>query len=244
MNTASENICYREKLWYKKYRYRVVIVLPRGSRFYRPSKTLLKSLLENDAKVLESFLSGKQKIMFDKNPNMYKEYGQWLNKHKDADYFCRSESYRTSFFSNDLNILYELKTISPGLFSLTTAEVAVKNLTIKVFKTKPKHKFRIYFKSQRVRTDEEKAFSEFLFEHKDKLFPSPALQAHLIANNSWKWRWLSSSYFIDYDIESIESWLFIKWGNLFGTAYKLLHSAEYQALKDQPQDTTAEVIKE
>ena len=89
---------------------------------------------------------------------------------------------------------------------------------------KPKHKFRIYLKSRRV----EGTFAEDLhtmFKKNKSLYPSPALKHWAKGSsgnqNSWRYRFSNASHFIDYDDESVLSYLALLHGDMLGKRYKL-----------------------
>jgi hypothetical protein len=89
---------------------------------------------------------------------------------------------------------------------------------------KPKHKFRVYLKSRRV----EGSFAEDLynmFKKNKSLYPSPALKHWAKGSkgnqSSWRYRFSNASHFIDYDDESVLSYLALLHGDMLGKRYKL-----------------------
>jgi hypothetical protein len=122
--------------------------------------------------------------------------------------------------------LYNITNIIPEIeIDITQAQTS-NYVGIKYFMRKPRHSYRVYLKSRRV----EGSFAEDLhelFKKNKKLYPCPALnhwaKGSISSSNqhSWKYRFSSSIHFIEYDDESVLSYLAILHGDMLGKRYKL-----------------------
>jgi hypothetical protein len=213
-----DNTQYRDKLYWNKYVYRVTVNLPGATMCHdaRNAENFWKSCFE-----LQWF-SESRKDYVEKNKVKYLQYYNWLkNSAKNTDCKFRTESGYVSIFTNDGALVKEFRNAIPD--SQCTKAVVSKHSEIKLFRTQPKHKYRIYLRSLRVDTEDYHALVDFLREHSDQFNISPAFHHHAIRYEQYKWRhkWLSSSYFIDYDQQSLESWLDLKFGEMLGKRYEL-----------------------
>mgnify|MGYP003704783293 CR=1 FL=1 len=99
-------------------------------------------------------------------------------------------------------------------------------LGIKYFEKEPKHKFRAYLKSKRVKDSFKNEMSEFLNRYKGTktvLKPSKAFRQWLSGSKFYGWNrtYSSSHYYIEYDDESTDSLLALMFGDMIKRRYKL-----------------------
>lgn len=134
----------------------------------------------------------------------------------------RIESDTLAIFANDLSLLTQLKSIhnDVNITEAITSEYA----GIKYFVREPKHKYRIYFKSLRIDHKTRNDIAEIIDKNKN-LYPSKALNEWINPStdtrNNWRHKWLSASYSLEYDDESMLSYLLLMHSELFGKKYKL-----------------------
>ena len=99
-----------------------------------------------------------------------------------------------------------------------------RSVGVKFFARKPKHKYRVYLRSKRVDDSLHIELDE-LFKRTKSLYPSPALLVWARTRSHryglWYFRWTSSTHFIDYDDESVLSYLALTHGDILGRRYKL-----------------------
>jgi hypothetical protein len=140
----------------------------------------------------------------------------------------RVEGNVASVFSNDLDLLKTLESIG-CVVDYTEVDSTIP-IGIKYFVKEPTFKYRFYLKSKRVEDDFVQKLNEFVNRYKDsdsKIVPSNALASWLQPINrirswsSWKYRYCSSSYFLDYNEESMLSLFMLYFDNIVSKRYKL-----------------------
>lgn len=141
---------------------------------------------------------------------------------KDKNFGIRIESNISAIFSNDLAFLQNIRTWHPDI-EVDITEVKTSEYSgVKHFVKEPKNKYRVYLKSKRVDDTIPKDLRE-LFKRYTALKPSKALQSWVKSDSryTWKNRYCSSAYSIDYDDESTLSYLALCHGDILGKKYKL-----------------------
>jgi hypothetical protein len=215
---------YRDFDYYNKYEYRVKFTLP-GIRYcyYTPT---VESFMER-YKLTSGYKSIRKedKHNVGKHLEAIKSFIVWRNLNKtDKKTTVRIEGNSASIFSNDLSLLKTIENIDPNLSYEYTQVKKSQFQGVKYFVNKPKYSYRIYFKSKLVSKDFAKDFSTLLEQTKE-LHPSSALKRWLLGSsmnpNNWRYRYFSSSYFVDYDQESTISYLALMHNEMLGKRYKL-----------------------
>lgn len=141
---------------------------------------------------------------------------------KDKNFGIRLESDTAAVFSNDLAFLHSIKQWHPDIKVDFTQVQKAEFAGTKYFVKEPASKYRVYLKSKRVSEDIPKELRD-LFQRTASLKPSKALKQWLKSDQryTWKHRYCSSAYSIDYDDESTLSYLALVHGELIGKKYKL-----------------------
>jgi len=216
---------YRDQHYYNKYEYRARFNLV-GVRYTWYIKSDIQELVER----LEAPVTSYHRLAYERdevreNLTILASFLKWRNELKEKkNSTIRIEHNTVGVFSNDLQELKNITTSIPGIeVDYTQAQIS-NYIGIKHFMRKPKHKFRIYLKSRRV----EGTFAEDLhtmFKKNKSLHPSPALKHWAKGSsgnqNSWRYRFSNASHFIDYDDESVLSYLALLHGDMLGKRYKL-----------------------
>ena len=216
---------YRDQHYYNKYEYRARFNLV-GVRYTWYIKSDIQELVER----LEAPVTSYHRLAYERdevreNLAILASFLKWRNDLKEKkNSTIRIEHNTVGVFSNDLQELKNITTSIPGIeVDYTQAQIS-NYIGIKHFMRKPKHKFRIYLKSRRV----EGTFAEDLhtmFKKNKSLYPSPALKHWAKGSsgnqNSWRYRFSNASHFIDYDDESVLSYLALIYGDMLGKRYKL-----------------------
>ena len=216
---------YRDQHYYNKYEYRARFNLV-GVRYTWYIKSDIQELVER----LEAPVTSYHRLAYERdevreNLAILASFLKWRNDLKEKkNSTIRIEHNTVGVFSNDLQELKNITTSLPGIeVDYTQAQIS-NYIGIKHFMRKPKHKFRIYLKSRRV----EGTFAEDLhkmFKKNKSLHPSPALRhwakGSVGQQNSWRYRFSNASHFIDYDDESVLSYLALIYGDMLGKRYKL-----------------------
>ena len=216
---------YRDQHYYNKYEYRARFNLV-GVRYTWYIKSDIQELVER----LEAPATSYHRLAYEReevreNLAILASFLKWRNELKEKkNSTIRIEHNTVGVFSNDLQELKDIVNCIPGIeVDLTQAQIS-NYIGIKHFVRKPKHKFRIYLKSRRV----EDSFAEDLynmFKKNKSLYPSPALKHWAKGSkgnrSSWRYRFSNASHFIDYDDESVLSYLALMHGSMLGKRYKL-----------------------
>ncbi len=142
----------------------------------------------------------------------------WKNNKDDDKYMYRIQGDQISFFSNDLELLKTLKDIDPNV-KLSTAEV---KFTDKLyFKKEPKYKYRTFFKGKKCPD----SFNENVFSlmemYKDNIKFSPGMIRNINRYPNSKYRYMHTSYYIDYNDEGMLTILALWFGDFLAKTYSL-----------------------
>jgi len=217
---------HRDQLYYNKYEYRARFILV-GVRY--------TWYLENDIQELVKRLDAPPesygRIHYDRdeireNLPKLEKFIHWRNDiKKKKTSTIRVEHNAISVFSNDLQELKDIESNIPGVIIDITQAQTSNYIGIKHFARQPRHKFRVYLKSKRV----EGSFAESLhnlFKKNKDLHPCLSLKiwakGSVNSNQvSWRYRFSSATHFIDYDNESVLSYLALMHGDMLGKRYKL-----------------------
>jgi hypothetical protein len=149
---------------------------------------------------------------------------QILKKQK-KNFATRVEGDTIAFFSDDLQFLNDITSKLGSNYKLDICKAETSGFVgVKYFVRNPKHKYRVYLKSKRVADTLHDELNQ-LFKRTKSLYPSPALKAWTKTKTHrygpWYFRWTSSMHFIDYDDESVLSYLALTHGEILGKKYKL-----------------------
>jgi hypothetical protein len=221
--------------------YKARFKLPHGNK-YRPdvTKQTFLHLVNN------YWMSNDSRNFVAQNPEMPGHYYDWRKSLPSADIMVRYEAGHTTIFSNDLEMLQTVESVvGRGNVRYTKVVIVPKSITtgIKYFRTQPQHKYRIYLRSRRISGDDYQKFVDFLREYRDKFRMSPAFITSTYSRHYGhsSFRWLSSSYFIDYDTQSLETWLDLKYGEYLGKRYELRqHDDAVTATSQEDTDVVTE----
>lgn len=210
---------YRDRDFFSKFKYRARLRLHGlGLTYYcnnmkdfldRLAKSnsrwrkIDKDLVQNNLAIVQGYLDFKQSIKLNKN------------------FVIRLEGDTAGIFSNDLDKLKELTNI-PGVDMDITEAVTTSYEGVKYFVREPKHKYRIYFRSMAVEQSHINELREILSKNKH-LYPSKGLTAWLYRTrqSAYYFRFLSSSFNIDFDDESTGTYLSLILGDKLGHRFKL-----------------------
>jgi len=218
---------HRDQYYYNKYEYRARFMLV-GVRYTWYLKEDIQELIDR----LDAPVTGYNRIGYDRdevreNLTKLEAFLKWRNSIKNKKTSTvRVEHNTVAVFSNDLQELHDIETLIPGIVVDYTQAQTSNYIGIKHFARQPKHNYRVYLKSKRV----EGSFAEDLhnlFKKNKKLYPCPSLKhwakGSVTSNiaTTWRYRFSSATHFIDYDDESVLSYLALLYGNMLGKRYKL-----------------------
>ena len=218
---------YRDQHYYNKYEYRARFNLV-GVRYTWYIKSDIQELVER----LEAPATSYHRLAYERdevreNLAILASFLKWRNDLKEKkNSTIRIEHNTVAVFSNDLQELRDIINHIPDIEIDYTQVQKSDFIGVKHFVRKPKHKFRIYLKSKRVEGSFAVDLHETLKKNKE-LYPSPALKhwakGSAVSGNqhSWRYRYSNASHFIDYDDESVLSYLALIYGDMLGKRYKL-----------------------
>ena len=214
----------RSKLYYNKFQYRAKMQLTSVHlTHYSRSYDELANVINKQ----RYFIATYDVITVGSDTfNLLVQWINWKNANKDA-VTVRIESNSCSVFSNDLQLLQTLTTISDNIQfteSLVTEDPNVITLV------NPKHNFRVYFKGILPTTGLYEELETFFKTHKKSLFPCKSLTKQIAYNllptklrGQWYWtRCLNSSHFVEYDDESRYTLLKLYLPNILAKNYKVV----------------------
>jgi len=218
---------YKETNYYSKYVYRAKFSIT-GLSYTNYAKTpgeLISRMNE----------SGYRKVRVDIKALVMEKITElnnfinWRNANKNPGLITfRLEHDTMSVYSNDLDLLVTLKDIGPVSVKIT--EVQLEQFAgTKYYVNEPKHKYRIYLRSAYIKDTNFVQELHDTIKRTKELVPSNALKDWLkeyikrpiASQNSWRYRWVSSAFSIDYDSESTLSYLMLMYGHMLGKRYKL-----------------------
>jgi hypothetical protein len=218
---------YRDNDYYNKYEYRARFKI-KGIRYTWYTKTI-----EDFQKRVVSGQSyygirAEDRTAVNENLATIMDFITWRNLRKtDKQAMIRIEGDVVAVFSSDLALLNTLQNLSRDLVIDYTQVQKSAFIGVKTFVKTPKHKYRIYLKSKRVENEFASDLND-LFKRTKGLYPSDALKYwakasanSLPARQIWRFRYSSASHFIDYDDESVLSYLALMHGDMLGKRYKL-----------------------
>ena len=212
-----EYIDHRPSLYYGKYLYR--------ARYYCEGITMLwfRDTDEEIDKAQTSNRKWKQA-----NIPAIKAFLAWKKLNNDKKILTiRMEGQIASVFSNDLNLLKTLDRLGATV-DYTVVDESIPEGT-KYFVKEPKHKYRLHLKSKRVSEDFPSKIKDFVERYKDTdtvITPSRGLRDWYNPNRkspswSWKTRYCSSHYYLDYNDESVMTLFMLCFDGMVHRRYKL-----------------------
>lgn len=215
---------YRDHEFYNKYKYRARFKFM-GANFLYYAKTVEQwrtRIINKDNNWFAGRLTFKQKEDILSKQHVVKKFLEFKLDAKKNEVTIRIEGNAISFFSNNLDLLLSIKDWDPTLKVDITECKLGEYSGVKYFVRQPKNRYRVYLKSKRVTTDLIDQLKDMLEKH-NSLKPSKGLEKWLknIGRGTWRHRYCSSAYSIDYDDESMLSYLAICHGEILGKKYKL-----------------------
>jgi hypothetical protein len=216
-----DTIDYRDVLYYGKYRYRARFSIP-GIAYMHGIDTMLDYLKRLEANRRYYDANRIQHIDLDN----IESFIDWKTKHvKTKTCSLRIEGSTAGVFSNDLQLLHTLRNIAGSEHVNFTEIVDIAPTGVKLFAKEPKHKYRAYLKSKRVKDTFKDELSEFINRYKNTktvIVPSDALRHWLKGHyKSWHINYCSAHYYIEYDDESTNSLLSLMFGDMIKRRFKL-----------------------
>jgi hypothetical protein len=219
---------YREGQYYGKYEFRMRVSIPcvRYLWFCKTPEDLDAKLIGKSRKY--GFIRAEDKKTVSEHAAAIKALiTLQTTRRQTQDLGLRVESQTVALFSNSLQKLKDLETVIGTQYEYDYTQIQTANLIgTKHFVKEPKFKYRVYLKSKRIDASFAAGLKKIIDNNTD-LHPSTALtvwlKGALMKSNlhSWRYRFCSSSYYIDYNDDSMLSYLALMHDNMLGKRYKL-----------------------
>ena len=209
---------YRDSQYYGKYRFRARFECIGIQAIWYSSERdkIEKSLKSYHYRVKEQKVKALQNL--DALVKLA-EFRKTISNDKSAT--VRMEYHTVSVFSNDLQMLHDLQKFGSHLVIDYTEVQESSEIGTKYFVKGPKHKYRVYLRSKRVDDVWVAKFTEFLRKN-PTLCPSTALKEWLERSHLRRYQYTSGAFYIDYDDESMLSYMTLIHDKMLGRRYKLL----------------------
>lgn len=153
--------------------------------------------------------------------NSIKNFLLWLKDSDSTKFSYLTSPSSVSIFTDDIKILDSLSTITD---EIDYYHVLVLEKDTLYFKNNPKYKFRTYFRHKKMTESFSDDVRELSNTYKKEIIHfSPSLKRQLFSKNQpyHSYRWLHSSYFIDYNDEKMLTILAMYFPGLLSKTYKL-----------------------
>jgi len=217
---------YRDSNYYNKYTYRLRFKIF-GIRYIINEKNVESFMKRYNATTGWRVIKEQDRLEIIENLEALKQLIELRNSlKKDGDGIVRLEWNNVAIFSNDLSYLKSIESIKSDI-EYDYTQVRTNNfIGIKSFIKPPKHKFRVYLKSKMVGGDFVVQLNELL-NRDTGLYPSTSLKYWIKGSTlngntySWRYRFTNATHFIDYDDETLLSYLALMHGEYLGQRYKL-----------------------
>lgn len=215
---------YRDHDFYSKYKYRAKLRFL-GAQFLYYTKSVqdwCNRVTNTERSWFAERLTQSQKDEILKNQPIVEKFLIFKKSKEKNKFTIRIEGCTIAVFSNDLDLLVSLKDWDPYLTIEITECKLGEYSGVKYFVREPKNSYRVYLKSKRIASDTVVQLKDLLVRQPN-LKPSKGLEKWLNheSRNVWRHRYCSASFSIDYDDESMLSYLAICHGDLLGKKYKL-----------------------
>ena len=224
MESLQLTIDDRTGLYFGKYKYRAQLkVMGAAYTYYTNTLDQFKKKLENTKanrnQYRISILNSRFEETYDHiNFEQIEKFFDWKNNRNNETFMCRIQGNNISFFSNDLDMLKTLVVIDP---SLKFSEAYIKTSDTLFFKKEPKYKHRTFFKGRKCPVDFQDQVNDLRNMYGDKIRFSPGMVRMLNKYPQSTYRYMNTSYYIDYNDPGMISILGIWFGDFLGKSYSL-----------------------
>lgn len=207
----------RTKLYYNQFKYKAKVYIPGVSFTYYIGD-------------IDEFINKISKI--NPFPKYYHVSKNIDNEQINKFLICRNmlpkdkiihriQGDHVSFFSNDLTLLHNLKSIDPNL-ALVEADVGSLDSSCMYFKKPPKYKFRTYFKGKRIPKDFSDSLRSLQSTYSENVlhFSSGLPKVCFMPNQYNPYRYIHSSHFVEYNDEAMISILALFFPTMLGKTFR------------------------
>lgn len=207
----------RNKLFYDKHKYKVLVDLP-GARYFKWTRNFDKFIKQlTDREYLDKH-DCNDVILLD----LYKKVMDFHNEFKSNKEVTFLHEYSfLGVYTSNVDIIQEILNIDP---TFKVYEVVTPPQKIMYFAKEPQYKYRVYLKSKRVSDSLINSLTDFRNTYNNKgVYISGGLM-RFINTSLWKKRfysYLHGSFFIDFNDDSMLTFMHLLIGECLGKTYKL-----------------------
>ncbi len=209
----------RERLYYNKYVYRAVTVVPGAHYTYK-----IKTIDEYKNEIAD-FRTNMRRFPLYMPPNVTDEIYDdieilinYINDFEKNDKgSIRREGNNVVFYSNDLDLLKKAHSVTKPL-KIYQAEVLPDG--IKYFKRSVPANFRVHLKETKLNSEVKEDILSYI-ERTDGVEASNAMYSWLKRPHKWNHVWCSKNYYINYNDSSQLTMMHLLFPEAIGKNYKL-----------------------
>jgi hypothetical protein len=215
----------RNSLFFGKYQYRAKCkvngaVYTYYTKTLEEFKTKMAKKAENPPSYTEVLLSN-WRIRIDLiDYDQIGKYFDWRETTPRDKYMSRIQGNSISFFSDDLELLKSLDVLDENL-EISIADLIGNNVIY--FKKEPEFKYRTYFRGKKAPDNFREEIQSFMDRYGNIASFCPALKRFIndmTSRRHW-YRYLHSSYYVDYNDESTLTLLHMFFGSMLAKTYSL-----------------------
>lgn len=214
----------RNSLFFGKYQYRSSFTLV-GAYYANRNNTVeaMKEYIKERDQDFQEFGKkwGRHNLLLSDYINVYSKFIRWREKNKEK-IMVRTHGDDVSIFTNDVKVIESLSKLDTEI-TPTTTEVNLECEPNVLLRKDPKHNYRVYLKSRRIKDEFHKELADFFNQRKQSIFPCRSLLAWANKHSSQKWylNWSQSSHFMEFDDESMITLVKLFFGDIIGKSYKI-----------------------
>ena len=194
-----------DRLFYDRYLYSMSFCLPESAALRARSRQGVSEILNHRREWRHGMIQrwGQHTNLFEISEDMENHLLQMYDflESIDQDHKLVVELNHARIYTNDLSAL----TAADHLSFLTHKEFSQATISRPrdtVMLKNPQYQYRMYFRTQRITTDQRNTLRKFLSSRRDQIRPSPALAEFV--NSDWGSICLWSHYFIDHNDPGFE----------------------------------------
>lgn len=224
MGSSQLKIENRTSLYFGKYMYRAQCqVMGASYTYYTNNITQFKNKLENTKASRNNYRISVYNNRFEETIDhidfeQIEKFFEW-KKNKDTDqYMFRIQGNQVSFFSNDLSLLKTLTEIDENP---KYSKAEIQSTDTLYFKKEPKYKYRTYFKGKKAPIGMAEHIEDLIKMYGDKIKFSPGMIRNLNRYPNSPYRYMHTSYYVDYNDQSMLSIFGLWFGENLGKSFSL-----------------------
>lgn len=224
MESSQLKIEKRTSLYFSKYKYKAQCnVMGVSYTYYTHDLESFKKKLEHTKANRNSYRISLMNSRFEETYDhidfdQIEKFFKWKNNKDDSNYMYRIEGNKVSFFSNDIELLKSLTEIDNNP---KYAMADVQETDVLYFKKEPRYKYRTFFKGKKYHSDFPEQIDDLKAMYKDNIKFSPGMVRSINRYPGSSYRYMHTSYYVDYNDQSMLTILSLWFGGYLGKTYSL-----------------------